>query len=129
MGQVLVKDVGIYEDPYLLPLLPLLWKVESTPQRHQNGYQDQELHPERRLRVCVMLLCGLLRTRSRMNLRAGRTGPAGPAAAGPIFLPNHAHFLFNNQYKWLIKKQQRNRHLLYVLPPPPPPKRAYRCNH
>ena len=27
--------------------------------------------------------------------RAGETGQAGPAAAEPILLPNHAHFLVN----------------------------------
>ena len=27
----------------------------------------------------------------RLGCRAGGTGPAGPAAAGPIFLPNHTH--------------------------------------
>ena len=32
---------------------------------------------------------------SHCQHRVGGTGPAGPAAAGPIFLPNHAHFLFN----------------------------------
>ena len=42
--------------------------------------------------MCMLLVCSG-NYAYRVGIKAGGTGPAGPAAAGPILLPNHTHLI------------------------------------